>query len=95
MVDYAAVHAVADKMMTYANGLKSGYVKHWKAHSMCVTVADLIKAGADMNLPRLFKYVRNCLEMEGFNQDDCLAVTFWIEENLFPLVSQVDTAAVA
>lgn len=95
MVDYAAVHAVADDMMLFANDLKSGYVKHWKAHSMCVTIVQLIEAGADMNLPRLFKYVRNCLEMEGFTETGCLAVTFWIEENLFPLVSQVDTAEVA
>lgn len=91
MINYAAVHAVADDMMLFANGLKSGYVKHWKAHSMCVTVVQLIEAGADMNLPRLFKYVRNCLEMEGFTEDGCLAVTFFIEENLFPLATQVDT----
>jgi hypothetical protein len=91
MIDYDAVHAVADDMMLFANGLESGYVKHWKAHSMCVTVAQLTAAGADINLPRLFKYVRNCLEMEGFTQDDCLAVTFFIEENLLPLATQVDT----
>jgi hypothetical protein len=95
MIDYAAVHAVADDMMKFANDQHRGYVKHWKAHSMCVTVVQLIAAGADMNLPRLFKYVRNCLEMEGFNEDGCLAVTFFIEENLFPLVKQVDTEAVA
>ena len=95
MVDYAAVHAVADEMMLFANGLTSGYVKHWKAHSMCVTIAHLIGAGADMNGPRLFKYVRNCLEMEGFTEDGCIEVTFWIAKNLFPLVTQVDTAEVA
>jgi hypothetical protein len=96
MIDYQAVHAVADNMMQYANSMSSGYIKHWKAHSMCVTVVDLISADADMTVPRLFKYVCNCLEMEGFTREACVDITLYLERNLLCLATQqVDTTEFA
>ncbi len=81
-IDYERVHAVADEMIAFANAMRSGWVKHWKAHSMCVTIAQLSSAGAEMQGERLIKYVRNCLEMEGFSFDACIAIADWLDAKL-------------
>ncbi len=86
-IDLEHTHSVADKLMTFANAMKHGWIKHWKAHSMCVTVAELIAAGADMRGERLSKYVRNCLEMEGFRDSDCDVIAEWIEQHLIDRVT--------
>lgn len=81
-VNYEAVHAVADKLMSFANAMQQGYIKNWKAHSMCVTIVQFTEAGADMRGERLIKYVHNCLEMEGFRGTDCDTIAEWLELNL-------------
>lgn len=86
-VNYEAVHAVADKLMSFANAMQQGYIKNWKAHSMCVTIAQFTEAGAGMKGERLRKYVRSCLEMEGFLGNDCDTIAEWIELNLINSVA--------
>lgn len=81
-IDVERTHAVADELMTFANAMRNGYVKHWKAHSMCVTIAELSAAGAVMQGERLKNYVCNCLEMEGFRSNDCDTIANWLEANL-------------
>ena len=81
-IDIERTHAVADELMTFANAMRCGYIKHWKAHSMCVTIAQFESVGSIMQGERLKKYVRNCLEMEGFRSSDCDTIADWLEANL-------------
>ena len=84
-IDYVHVHAVADDMITYANSFKRGYVKHWKAHGICVTIAELANIGTNdiRDGDRIDNYVANCLEMEGFTKETCNLIATWIKNKLF------------
>lgn len=70
-------HDLVEPFMAYANSFKFGYCKHWKAVGILVTVAEIPNCRSE----RLVKYVRNCLEMEGFRVEDCEKIAAWIEEN--------------
>lgn len=65
----------------YANSLRSGYLKTWKASSMIMSLTD-------PRLPiindevRFLSYLKNCLEMEGFHSTDIELIMGWLYERL-------------
>lgn len=65
----------------YANSLRSGYLKTWKATGIIVTLSD-------KRLPiindevRLLSYLKNSLEMEGFNSTDIELIMGWLYEKI-------------
>lgn len=82
-IDVERTHVIADKLMAFANAMRHGYIKHWKAHCMCIEIAELASyALVYMQGERLKNYVRNCLEMEGFRGSDCDTIADWLEANL-------------
>ena len=68
-------------LQEYANSMSSGYLKSWKATSMVRTFQDLIYPSNDKE--RSLKWVKNCLEMEGFKSADCEQINewFWDKKN--------------
>ncbi len=68
------------KLSEFANGLKTGYIKPWKAFSIVNTLTRMPEMLRDHE--RLLAYVRNCLEMESFNTADCEKVAEFLKENM-------------
>lgn len=75
-VNIIRAHELVEPFLAYANEFKTGYCKSWKAIGILVTVAEIPNCRGD----RLVKYVRCCLEMEGFRTEDCEKISAWIEE---------------
>ncbi len=78
MADHSTL--IAD-FQSYANSLRSGYLKSWKANGIIVTLSD-------KRLPiindevRLLSYLKNCLEMEGFRSTDIELIMGWLYEKI-------------
>lgn len=70
-----------NQFQDYANSLRSGYLKTWKASSMIMSLTD-------PRLPiindevRFLSYLKNCLEMEGFNNTSIELIMGWLYEKL-------------
>lgn len=69
----------AEDLQEYANSFARGYLKSWKAGSMLWTLRDM--PGIMENRERLIRYVKNCLLMEGFDEQSCIKIAEYIEEN--------------
>ncbi len=67
-----------DRFMSFANALRHGYVKEWKARGMLYTFHEMKSDDRD----RVYRWVKNCLEMEGFHLSDCEKITDWLMENM-------------
>jgi hypothetical protein len=73
--------ALITDFQNYANSLRSGYLKGWKATGIIVTLSD-------KRLPiindevRLLAYLKNSLEMEGFNSTDIELIMGWLYEKI-------------
>ena len=71
---------IGEDLRQFANSLRSGHLKEWKANSIAITVKnDMPNIIQDKD--RLLSYVCNCLLMEGFLEDDCVDITNWIQVN--------------
>lgn len=73
-----AEQSIAHKFMSFANSLRHGYVKPWKAYGMIQTFGQMKTDDRD----RVLSWVKNCLNMEGFHDSDCEVITDWIMENV-------------
>ncbi len=73
-VTYAA--SLVDDFFDYANEFRAGYCKMWKARGIMIELADIPGIVEDQD--RLYKYLANCLEMEGFREDDVLRIRDWV-----------------
>lgn len=69
---------IASDLQDYANSFKSGYLKMWKATSIICTLRDIPKIIDDE--VRFLDYLKNCLEMEGFNQTSIELIMGWLFE---------------
>lgn len=65
-----------DAFMLFANSLDRGYLKAWKARGMLHTFDQIQSMKHDPD--RVLKWVKNCLEMEGFQSTDCEKVANWL-----------------
>ena len=65
----------------YANSLRSGYLKTWKASSMIMSLTDPRLPITSDNI-RLLSYLTNCLEMEGFDDFAIEKIQRWVIENV-------------
>ena len=65
----------------YANSLRSGYLKTWKASSMIMSLTDL-RLPIINDEVRLLSYLKNCLEMEGFHSTDIELIMGWLYEKI-------------
>ena len=70
-------HSQIDGFMEFANGLSGGYCKQWKATGILVVVAQ---SPNELTGERLEKYIDNCLNMEGFNDNSCKLIAEWIDD---------------
>lgn len=70
----------AKKLYEFANTLQTGHLKGWKSTSMISTIEQITGIVSDDE--RLLKYVRNCLEMEGFTAPDCKKIAAFIKNEL-------------
>jgi hypothetical protein len=82
--------ALIDSFREFANSFRNGYCKHWKANSMLVQIFESPDQFTGVDLER---FVCNCLEMEGFRTDDCLAIAAWIQERVNSLVDNDNKVA--
>ena len=62
----------------FCNHSPSGYLKPWKCWSMWNTLENQIPA-IKADAERLRKYLKNCLEMEGFSADDIETIAKYVE----------------
>ena len=69
----------------YANSLRSGYIKTWKAASIISTLRQLPKILDDE--VRFLNYLKNCLQMEGFSDIDTELAMGWLFERKERIVS--------
>ncbi len=62
---------------SFCNSSTSGYLKPWKSFSIWNTLENNIpQIKADEE--RLLKYLRNCLEMEGFVEKDIKTIALYV-----------------
>ena len=78
-VRISRAHDLVDQLMEFANSHRSGYCKQWKAAGILVQVAQ---TPSDYQGEGLVEFVKNCLVMEGFYEEDCENIAAWIERNL-------------
>ena len=83
-------HSLVDSFREFANSFRSGFCKEWKANSMLVQIFEEPDQFKGRELER---FVRNCLEMEGFRTDDCLTIAAWIQERVDSLVDNDNKVA--
>lgn len=69
----------AEQLQDFANSLGHGYLKSWKANGMVRDFVQIIRLGDDKE--RSLKWVKNCLEMEGFWSSDCDKINNWMWDN--------------
>lgn len=69
-------HDQVDDFLAFANSFKRGYCKHWKAVGILVMVASETDEFRGVTL---LKYIKSCLEMEGFDDMGCRLIAEWIE----------------
>jgi hypothetical protein len=72
----AMSQSTIDTFISFANSLEHGYLKAWKARSMLDTFNQIKSLQNDPD--RVLKWVKNCLEMEGFSHSDCEKVANWL-----------------
>lgn len=70
-----------NQFQDYANSLGHGYLKTWKASSMILSLKDLRDPFYEDNI-RLYNYLANCLEMEGFRGPEIEKIQRWVIENV-------------
>lgn len=80
MADYIYDADLILQFQEYANSKKFGYLKNWKANGIIHELKTLPSIMEDHD--RFNKYLRNCLEMEGFNSVDILDIQAWLAENV-------------
>lgn len=69
-LNYFAMPGQIERLERYANSDKfRGYLKPWKARSMIDTLGSIPDIFSDWE--RLLTYVKNCLNMEGFDDNAC------------------------
>ena len=68
------------ELENYANSMSSGHLKAWKAAGMFMTFLTLVRGRDDKE--HSLKWVKNCLEMEGFRAEDCAKINEWLWENV-------------
>lgn len=68
------------EFQAYANSLKSGYLKHWKALGIINTLTDMPEVMQDE--VRFLSYLKNCLYMEGFSTVHIELIMGWLYERL-------------
>lgn len=67
----------SEDLCYFANSsFDNGYLKPWKSMSMLLTIQSMTHILEDK--ARLTKYVKNCLNMEGFNDSACNAIAEFI-----------------
>lgn len=71
---------LAVQFQDYANSLGNGYLKIGKAVGIICTLTNMKTILNDE--VRFLKYVKNCLEMEGFKPTDCELIMGWFYERL-------------
>jgi hypothetical protein len=69
-----------EEFMAYANSFGRGYVKPWKAVGMTTDFPRMVSWCRTKD--ETLKWVRNCLEMEGFKTADCEKINDWLWDNL-------------
>ena len=74
------IFALSEPFREYANSLNSGYLKSWKASGMLYTLSKIPNIINDE--ARFLSYLKNCLEMEGFNQTHVELIMGWLYERL-------------
>jgi hypothetical protein len=69
-----------DRFESFCNSFTSGYLKPWKSFSIWNTLENQMPQIKD-DEERLLKYLRNCLAMEGFLEDDIRAIAIYVGLN--------------
>jgi len=72
-------HDLVEPLQEFANSLRSGCIKEWKACGILVQIAQSREYYTSEKIEDL---VVNSLEMEGFRRDDCATIAIWIERRL-------------
>lgn len=73
--------SLVDQFQEYANSFKRGYLKTWKAISILSTLSQIPAITLDSK--RMYLYLANCLEMEGFGGFEIEQIQKWlIEKNI-------------
>ena len=72
--------SLVDQFQEYANSFKRGYLKTWKAIGILSTLDDIPNIAADSN--RMYLYLANSLEMEGFGGFDIEQIQAWLQEKI-------------
>ena len=62
----------------YANSFHFGFLKAWKANSILMTLKRIPDIIADQ--VRFLAYLKNCLEMEGFQPATIELIMGWLYE---------------
>jgi hypothetical protein len=68
----------------YANNLATGFLKYGKASSMLIALRDI--PGIMDDEVRFLKYLKSCLEMEGFNGTSIELIMGWLYERKASIV---------
>lgn len=71
---------LVESFQDYANSLESGYLKAWKASGILNTLNQIPNIINDE--VRFLSYLKNSLEMEGFNSTDIELIMGWLYERL-------------
>ncbi len=66
------------ELQDYANSLRTGFLKTWKANSICGTIGLIQEMKIDPQ--RLYNFLSKALEMEGFDQQDIVLIQKYISE---------------
>lgn len=70
-----------EEFIEFANSFPSGFLKTWKAHSIVNTIQDLRDSFINDD-ERFLKYLRNCLEMEGFSKASIVTIKDFLKERM-------------
>ncbi|QIG65958.1 hypothetical protein phiOC_p316 [Ochrobactrum phage vB_OspM_OC] len=67
-VEERTISHIVNEFQEFCNSTQGcGYIKSWKAHYMINTCCDF--PDILLNKERSLKYIRDCLEMEGFRHE--------------------------
>lgn len=80
-IDMEDISTLIVDFQNYANSLRSGYLKLWKATGIIETLCDG-RIPIINDEVRLLSYLKNCLEMEGFYSTDIELIMGWLYEKI-------------
>lgn len=70
--------SLVDQFQDYANSFNRGYLKTWKAIGILSTLSKMPNITLDSK--RMYLYLANCLEMEGFGGFEIEQIQKWLVE---------------